>query len=121
MTLEEKVKVAEKYLGWLKNKYPMKHATIETKYYDVKYLRGTSNVHASFRQEPGLKFTIEIAAAGDESRIVRSMGHEFKHICQIMFEQKFYARLNDKDEIAATLASIDWMREYVEEVGDDWK
>jgi hypothetical protein len=119
ITFEDKVRASEKFLEWLKKKYPMPLAIIKTEYVKAPYLRGLKDVTGSVFQDGNI-FTIVLAVERDVSRVVQSVAHEFKHIHQIVLENIMYHKINKKDEVAAWKFSAEEMKLYIKEIGTNW-
>jgi len=118
MTLVQKAAAADKFLEWLKKKYPLPGVIILSEYLPRKTIR--KDIPAQLLTD-GSCYKISISADRLVSRVVQSMSHEYKHIMQLELEHIPLSKLRDAEEIAAWTFSSSAMREYVAEVGDGWR
>lgn len=119
LTIAEKARAADKFLAWLRDKYPVANTKIHTEYPPVKSIL---NKYVTARLlYNGEEYKIEVAAARPVNHVVQSVGHEYKHIRQVVLEGVPHSKIGNKEEVAAWAFSSSTMIEYHKEVGDNWR
>ncbi len=118
MTIDQKIASADKFLQWLKAKYPLPEIEIITDYTRRPWLRRKGITGQLWRS--GNIFRIEVACDRNVSRVLQTVPHEYKHLLQIFREGIPLKKLKAKEESAAWKFSAEAMHEYIFDVGEEW-
>jgi hypothetical protein len=117
LTEQETRQEAEKFLAWLRRKYPVYTAQVKVLYLNKTELR--AGVGAMIYQY-GNVFKIHVATRRDFKFVLRGIAHEFEHFRQVMNEGIPMSRIRTQQEKNAWFFAMMVLREYKKEDIERW-
>jgi len=117
LTEQETRQEAEKFLAWLRRKYPAYGAQVKVMYINKPELQ--PKVEAMVYQY-GNVFKVHVATRRDFKFVLRGVAHEFEHVRQVVNEGVPINKIRVNQEKAAWFFALQALREYKKEDLKRW-